>query len=70
MTDGLGGVTPIDCKTAAVTVSVTPGLVNPPEKAVIVDVPIATPVAVPAPDPVIVAAAVFVEFHTTAVVSV
>ena len=60
----------MDRSVAAVTVSVTPGLVNPPEVAVIVVVPIATPFAVPVPVPVMVAVPVFNEFHTTPVVSV
>jgi hypothetical protein len=64
------GVTAIDCSVAAVTVSVTPGLVNPPDAAVMLVVPAATPVAVPVPVPVIVAAAGFDDVHTTPVVSV
>jgi hypothetical protein len=64
------GVTAIDCSVAAVTVSVTPALVNPPDAAVMLVVPAATPVAVPVPVPVIVAAAVFDDVHTTPVVSV
>ena len=66
----VAGVTAIDCNTAAVTVSVTPALVNPPELAVMLVVPAATPVAVPVPVPVIVAAAVLDDVHTTPVVSV
>jgi hypothetical protein len=66
----VGGVTVIDCSTAAVTVSVTPALVNPPDAAVMLVVPAATPVAVPVPVPVIVAAAVFDDAHTTPVVNV
>jgi hypothetical protein len=60
----------IEAGRAAVTVSVTPGLVNPPDAAVMLVVPAATPVAVPVPVPVIVAAAVFDDVHTTPVVSV
>jgi hypothetical protein len=59
-----------DCSTAAVTVSVTPALVNPPDAAVMLVVPAATPVAVPVPVPVIVAAAGFDDVHTTPVVNV
>ena len=58
-----------DCSVAAVTVSVTPGLVTLPDAAVMLVVPAATPVAVPAPVPVIVAAAVFDDVHTTPVVN-
>ena len=43
---GLAGVTAIDCRTAAVTVS-TVEPVMPPSVALIVDVPVATPVARP-----------------------
>src|SRR5271156_6118781 len=64
------GVTAIDCSVAAVTVNVTPGLVNPPDAAVRLVVPAATPLAVPVPVPVIVAAAGFDDVHTTPVVSV
>src|SRR5271156_4823584 len=57
-----------DCSTAAVTVSVTPGLVNPPDAAVMLVVPAATPVTRPL-DPLIVAAAVLDDVHTTPVVN-
>ncbi len=46
--DGFAGVTAIDTKVAAVTVSVSPGLVTPFSAAVICDVPIAIPLAKPA----------------------
>src|SRR5277367_4466085 len=65
----VAGVTAIDCSTAAVTVSVTPALVNPPDAAVMLVVPAATPVAVPVPVPVIVAAAGLDDVHTTPVVN-
>jgi hypothetical protein len=65
----VAGVTAIDCSVAAVTVSVIPGLVNPPDAAVMLVVPAATPVATPL-DPLIVAVAGTDELHTTPVVSV
>jgi hypothetical protein len=66
----LVGLSVIEAGSAAVTVSVTPALVNPPDAAVMLVVPAATPVAVPVPVPVIVAAAGFDDVHTTPVVSV
>jgi hypothetical protein len=62
------GVTAIDCSTAAVTVSVTPALVIPPDVAVILVVPAATPVATPLA--LIVAVAVLDDVHVTPVVNV
>jgi hypothetical protein len=61
------GVMAIDVNVAAVTVSVAELLVTPDNEAEIVDVPAATPVAIPAlPPPVmIVAADVFEEIHVT-----
>src|SRR5271157_6653783 len=44
---GLGGVRAIDWRVAAVTVSVSPGLVTPPRVAVITVVPVASVVARP-----------------------
>ena len=64
--DGLTGVTAIDTNVAAVTVSMSPGLVTPPKAAVICVVPVPTPVASPAL--VIVAAAGFDDTHVTCVV--
>jgi hypothetical protein len=58
-----------DCNTAAVTVNVTPALVNPPDAAVMLVVPAATPVTRPL-DALIVAAAGFDDVHTTPVVNV
>jgi hypothetical protein len=63
------GATVIDCNVAAVTVSVTPALVNPPDAAVMLVVPAATPVASPL-DALIVAAAGFDDVHATPVVNV
>jgi hypothetical protein len=61
--DGLTGVTAIDCSVAAVTVSVSPGLVTPLKAAVICVVPVPTPVASPAL--VIVATVGVPEVHVT-----
>ena len=65
--DGLAGVTAIDCSVAAVTVSTSAGEVTPLKLAVMLLVPAATPVAIPAfPPPVtIVAATVFDDVHVT-----
>ena len=59
---GLAGVTAIDCSTAGLTVS-TVEPVTPPSVALIVEVPVATPVASPAA--VIVATAGVAEAHVT-----
>jgi hypothetical protein len=56
-----------DCSTAAVTVSVTPGLVTLPDAAVMLVVPAATPVATPLA--LIVAVAVLDDVHVTPVVN-
>ncbi len=46
-TEGLTGVVPMETSVGAVTVSVTAGLVTPPEAAVICEVPCPTPLARP-----------------------
>jgi hypothetical protein len=61
--DGLTGVTAIDTSVAAVTVSVSPGLVTPLKAAVTCVVPVPTPVA--NPPEVIVATVVVPEVHVT-----
>ena len=61
--DGLPGVTAIDTSVAAVTVSVTGGLVTPPSVAVICDVP--TPIPVANPAALTVATEAVPEFHVT-----
>jgi len=61
--DGFAGVTAIDASVAAVTVSVSAGLVTPFSDAVICEVPVPTPVASPAE--LIVATVVVPEFHVT-----
>ena len=61
--DGLTGVTAIDTSVAAVTVSVSSGLVTPLSAAVICVVPVPTPVANPAL--VIVATADVPDTHVT-----
>jgi hypothetical protein len=63
----LVGMSVIDTGPAAVTVSVTPALVIPPDVAVILVVPAATPVATPLA--LIVAVAVLDDVHVTPVVS-
>ena len=59
---GLAGVTAIDCKTAAVTVSTVEPVI-PPSVALIVEVPVATAVA--RPPLVIVATEVVADAHVT-----
>ena len=64
--EGLLGVTAIETRVAAVTVSVTAGLVTLPNAAEMFDVPVATPVA--RPEEVIVATAGVAEFQVAALV--
>jgi hypothetical protein len=64
--DGLAGITAIDNSVAAVTVSVSPGLVTPFSAAVICEVPTPAPVARPAE--VIVATDVVPDTHVACVV--
>jgi hypothetical protein len=59
--DGFAGVTAIDTSVAAVTVSVSAGLVTPFSDAVICDVP--TPIPVASPAELIVATPGVPEFH-------
>ena len=59
--DRLAGVTAIETSVAAVTVRVAAGLVTPPDAAVMLDVPIATPVA--RPEEVMVTTAGVAEFQ-------
>jgi hypothetical protein len=63
---GLTGVTAIDCSVAAVTVNTSAGDVTPLKLAVMLLVPTASPLASPAA--VMVAVAVFEEFHAARVV--
>jgi hypothetical protein len=63
---GLAGVTAIDTSVAAVTVSVSGGLVTPLNAAVICEVPVATPLA--RPPAVIVATLVVADTHVACVV--
>ena len=67
--EGLAGVTPIDVKTAGVTVKVVPPLIEP-EVAVIVVLPVVRVVAWPCVPAtlLIVATAVFDELHPAVVV--
>ena len=64
--DGLPGVTAIDTSAADVTVSVAALLITPPDTAVTLDVPVATPAA--RPEVLIVATAVVAEFHVAVLV--
>ena len=64
--EGLLGVTAIETRVAAVTVSVTAGLVTLPNAAVMFDVPTVTPLARPAE--VIVATAGVAEFQVAVLV--
>jgi hypothetical protein len=61
--DGLTGVIAIDCRVAAVTVSTSTGEVTPVKLAVMLLVPMPTPVANPAA--LIVATVVVAELHVT-----
>ena len=61
--DAVAGVTAIETKAAGVTVSATPTDVTELCVAVMAVDPVATPVAIP--DALIVAVAVFDEFHVT-----
>jgi hypothetical protein len=68
-TDGLGGVTAMDCSVAAVIVKVVAGLTTVPCCAVICEVPTPTEVAIPVLAP-IVATVVVADVHVTVVVTI